>query len=322
MSKEETSFLPAYLVVGEDQLKSETVLKKLRDRLEQQGNLDFNAQTYECTRELVSRELLDALNTPPLGAPFRLVVIKDVDKAHKDLSEGLIDYLKNPLATTVLALTATKITAQSRLYKAVQAGGSKAIISASARKRNEIPVFVKDLASSYGLSLEGNVAARIIELVGSSTVALNTEIKKLASYMASQKRSKVSIKDLDFVIARSSEPTIWNFVDAFTEKDLCKCLELLRLITSESPIRLLYQCVSKLREIIQYKALSARGGVNLEKALGKADWQVKQLAKAAARFEAEEARDLLELAARLDARMKSGEDPRWALEEFLIASCS
>ena len=38
----EVNLLPAYLINGEDQLKRETVLKRLRYRLQAIGDLEFN----------------------------------------------------------------------------------------------------------------------------------------------------------------------------------------------------------------------------------------------------------------------------------------
>ena len=43
----EVNLLPAYLINGEDQLKRETVLKRLRSRLEAMGDLDFNCDTFD-----------------------------------------------------------------------------------------------------------------------------------------------------------------------------------------------------------------------------------------------------------------------------------
>ena len=41
--------IPAYLIVGEDALKRSTVLRRLRERLAQYGDLSFNSDTFDGT---------------------------------------------------------------------------------------------------------------------------------------------------------------------------------------------------------------------------------------------------------------------------------
>lgn len=321
MAQQDTKLLSAYLVVGDDKLKLETILGKLMARLEREGDLDFNSQILDGNKEIDRVELLDSLNTPPLAAPFRLVVIKEVDKAKKDLTEALISYLEKPLSSTIVVMTATKLTQQSRLYKAVRALDPNAVIDAAGRKRSEMPTMVRQLAQGYRINLSHDAAAKVVDLVGTSTVALNTEIKKLAGYVVALGRSDAGMDDVLTVIARSNQPSAWDFVDAYAERNLVSSLEILNLISRESPVSLLYLCVTRLRELLQYKSLAARKEGSIAKALGKPEWQVRKLQGIAERFEARELRELLTLSARIDARMKSGEDPKRALEELVLATC-
>jgi len=321
MAEKKTELLPAYLVVGSDELKAQAVIKRLWNRLEKLGNIDFNSQILEGSGDIDCQSLVDSLNTPPLAAPYRVVVIKDIDKAGKTILDAAADYLASPLSSTILVMTATKLTQQSRLYKAAKAIDNKAIIDASEQKRSELPAMIRKLAGSYqiGLSYEG--ATKIAELVGNSTVALNSEVKKLASYVLALGRSDANLDDVIMVIARSNQPSPWDFVDAFSRRELAQSLEILRSLPRETPVGLLYLCVVRLRELLYYKSLVALGNRNLAKALGKPDWQVRRLETLAAKFESAELRDMLARSARADARMKSGESAQLVLEEFLLATC-
>ena len=46
-SKKESPLLAAYLVVGEDALKRNRVMARLRKRLESMGDLAFNSDTFD-----------------------------------------------------------------------------------------------------------------------------------------------------------------------------------------------------------------------------------------------------------------------------------
>ena len=321
MAQKENALLAAYLVVGTDELKAQTVVKRIWARLEELGNVDFNSQILDATKEIQAKELLDSLNTPPLGAPFRLVVIKEIEKAGKQVSEAIIEYLASPMPSTVLVMTALKLTQQSRLYKAVKSLDPKAIIDAADRKKSELPSMIRQLAKSYQVNLSHEGAAKLASLVGGSTVALNTEVKKLASYVTAMGKNDASTEDVVAVIARTNQPSVWDFVDAFSSRDLALSFETLKLLPKESPVSLLYLCVTRLRELLQYKSLVNRRDGKVAKAMGKQDWQLKRIQALAERFEEEELRELLARAARADARMKSGENSRLVLEELVLITC-
>lgn len=321
MAEKETPLLAAYLVIGSDELKTKTVIDRLWVRFGNYGNIDFNTQIVEGSKEIDPITLLDSLNTPPLASPYRLMLIKDVEKVGKTIMDALVSYCKSPMPSTVLAMTAQKLTSQSRLYKAVSAIDKKAVIDASERKRSEVPAMVRQLASNYRINLSYDAAVKMSELVGNSTIALNTEVKKLASYVLALGRSDASLDDVLTVVARSNLPSVWDFVDAFSKRELVESLDLLRLLTKESPVSLLYLCVTRIREMLHYKSLAARREGNLAKALGKPDWQLRRLESLARRYEDQELRDLLVRASRADARMKSGEDAKIVLEEFILTTC-
>ncbi|MCL2530402.1 MAG: DNA polymerase III subunit delta, partial [Coriobacteriia bacterium] len=209
----------------------------------------------------------------------------------------------------------------SRLYKAVVAIDSKAVIDASEKKKSELPAMIRQLAGNYRISLSYDGAAKIADLVGGSTVALNSEVKKLASYVLALGKNEANLEDVVAVVSRSQQPSSWDFVDAFSRRDLAKSLNTLNALQSETPVSLLYLCVIRLRELLHFKSLVTLGDRDIAKALNKPDWQIRRLEPLAAKYESSELRDLLAKAAHADMRMKSGEDAKMVLQELILASC-
>ena len=66
--KQEAPLLPVYLIVGEDALKRDTVMKRLRARLAALGDLSFNADEFNGETAL-GGDVVAACNTVPLPAP-------------------------------------------------------------------------------------------------------------------------------------------------------------------------------------------------------------------------------------------------------------
>ncbi|MDR3136233.1 MAG: DNA polymerase III subunit delta [Coriobacteriales bacterium] len=318
MPNSEHGLLPVYLFCGDDQLKMSALSKRLLQRLEKDGDTTFDSQVFEGSQPLSKGQLLDALNTPPLASPFRLITVRDVDKVGSVLTDSIIDYLQRPLATTVLVLTATKMTATSRLYKALCAISPKAVLDSTSKKRSELPQMVRRLAGDYGLTVEPDANLALVDLIGNSSVALNTELRKLASYAKALGKSSVGASDVHAVVARAHQYSAWDFVDAFAGRDLQRCIALMDMMPDQSPLGIVAFCIVRIRELMQVKALQARRGVSLEKALRRPQWQIKRLLESSANFSVAHLRQILAKAASIDMQMKSGADAQQALLEFLI----
>ena len=63
MNKEQNnSLLPVYLIAGEDELKRETVLKRLHERLAKMGDLSFNSESFSGTTCLAEDVILSLIH--------------------------------------------------------------------------------------------------------------------------------------------------------------------------------------------------------------------------------------------------------------------
>ena len=177
--KQEAPLLPVYLIVGEDALKRDTVMKRLRARLSALGDLSFNADEFNGETAL-GGDVVAACNTVPFASPVRLVEVRAADKLKKADAEALVSYLSSPSGSTVLALVAEKLAKNTRLYKAVAAHGKTAVIDCAPLKRNELPKTVRAMAAGHGVTLTEGAARALVDLVGENTVHLDSELKKIA----------------------------------------------------------------------------------------------------------------------------------------------
>lgn len=312
-----TDFLPAYLAVGEDALKREAVITRLKGRLSKLGDMAFNSDEFD-GETAEGGDIVSACNTMPFASPVRLVYVRNVDKLKKTDAEALIAYLKAPSASTVLACEAEKLAKNTRLYKALAAVGSKAVIDCAPPKSWELPKRVRAMACTYGITLSEGAAAALVELVGENTVHLDNELKKIA--VAQGAGSGVGEREIRSLVARTSEVKPWDFTAAFAERNLGKCLSLMGNMESTSPHVLIALCTTRLRELMAAQSMARRGNPRgLAKALGLPDWRVKNHGAWARNFTSSELRHALAAARNAEQAMKSGADPdetfyRWLVE--------
>ena len=312
-----TDLLPAYLAVGEDALKREAVIARLKARLGTMGDMAFNSDEFD-GESAEGAAIAAACNTMPFASPVRLVYVRNVDKLKKADAEELVNYLKAPSATTVLACEAEKLARNTRLYKALAAAGPKAVIDCAPPKSWELPKRVRAMACTHGITLSEGAASALVELVGENTVHLDNELKKIA--LAHGTGEGVGEREVRALVARTSEVKPWDFTAAFAERNLGKCLALRSKMESTSPHVLIALCTTRLRELMAAQSMARRGNPRgLAKALGAPDWRVKNHVNWARGFTAAELRRAIISSRDTERAMKSGADPRSAFLDWVLA---
>lgn len=315
-NKQEAVLLPVYLIVGEDALKRDAVMKRLRARLSQLGDLAFNSDEFN-GEIVLGTDIVAACNTMPFASSVRLVEVHAADKLKKVDSEALISYLSSPSTSTVLALVAEKLAKNTRLYKAVAAYGKSAIIDCAPLKRSELPKMVRAMAVTHGVTLTERAAHTLVDLVGENTVHLDSELKKIA--LAHSGSAVVNENEVMDLVAPTAEVKPWEFVDAFAARNTRKCLLLLRRMESVSPHALLAMCMTRLRELVCAHALIDRGNLNgIAGALKMPDWRCKNHALWARGFTSAELRHAIIAARDAERAMKSGTNPETAFLDWVL----
>lgn len=334
-SKPAAKLLPAYLIVGEDRLKSDEVLARLVARVQTMGDLELNSETFDCRQEASGQAIVEAANTLPFLSDVRLIVVKEPERLAKADSEQLVAYLKDPNPTTVMALVATKLAKNTRLYKAAAQVGPHAVIDCSPRKARDLPSLVEGMARSHGAAMGSSAAAALVDRVGTSTVLLDAEVAKLASVARSRGDGSISADDVERLVKRIAEVKPWDLTRALAERDVSRCLTLTSRMRDAprggrelSWTGLLAMCVTRIRELICAKSLDRRGDAGaladeVRKFNPRAQaWQLRDHRRWASRWETRDLRRALTSAADAEQRMKSGADQQAAFERWLIAACA
>lgn len=319
--KRDTGLLPAYLVVGDDALKREAVVKRMHARLEKLGDLSFNSDSFDGAHS-DGIDIVSACNTVPFASEKRLVQVTGADKLKKAASEAVVDYLADPSDATVLLLLAEKLAKNTRLYKAVAALGASAVIDCARPKSYKMQAHVRAMAPTHGITITDGAAAKLIALVGTDTVRLDNELRKLAS--AHRGSDAVDESEVAALVADASTVKPWEFADAFAAHDAARCLRYLPKVEDSSPIALLAQCTSRIRELICARAQLAAGGstASIAEALGVPEWKVKNHATWARRFTDAQLRAALASSLETERKMKSGTPEDAALIDWIVSTLS
>ena len=302
-NKTTPQLLPVYLIAGEDELKQETVLKRLRARIGEVGDLSLDYDNFQA-EQATGENIVAACNTLPLLGALRLVEVHNTEKLKKNDIDALVAYLSAPNPSTVLALCAEKMAKNSRIYKAVLQINPTAYIDCAPIARKNLNRAVLGMAQSHGVVFTEAAAATLIDLVGTNTVALDGNVQKIA--LGHRGSDPVNENEVLALVSRVAEIKPWEFVDAFAGRNITRALTLLRRMEHTSSYALLSMCVTRIRELLTVKALERRGTVStLPKVLGLPDWRVSNHKRWAAQFSSRELIDALCNSREAEKLMKS-----------------
>ena len=314
-----TQLLPAYLVVGSDELKAKNVVARLKRRLEP-GFEAFNLDERAAASDMEPLDLVASLNTLPFGSGFRLVLVTGAEHLPKEVSEALITYLKDPNPNAVLCLVAEKLPKTARLYKAVAKVGDKSVIECAPAKPWDLPKRIAQMAQQRGMRIEDRAATELVSRVGESTTMLDRQVGTLCELCRGA--GVITLADVERHVTRTAEVKPWVFLDAVSARDGRRALELYGLMQNPSEIALVAMLVGRLRELVCVQSLAQRGqAASVASTLGKQAWQIKNHARWAARFGKGELARALMACARCDKALKTGEDPQIAFTRLVVEVC-
>ena len=324
MSEERKPLLHAYLVTGDDELKRKDMLKAMESRIAEMGELELNMNTFVVS-ELDSVDgLASALYTPPFASEKRLVVIKGIENAKKPLTDILVDYLIKPCDSTVLFVEGGELPKSSLVIRAFTRYNAASIIECKSKNsRTGLGETVCKLAMKYGSHMGLYEAEKLIDMIGTSTVALDTEVKKLAEYAIAQGENYISSDAIDEMVVRTEEPKPWDVADAMSARDAKKVSEYLARMPEDSYFQIMSTCANRIRELLMTKSNDdcSTCGKTTGMVLGGPDWKYRNHSRWAAGFEFDELIGAFGSAADAEKAMKSGGDPLQALQTWLLGIC-
>jgi DNA polymerase III subunit delta len=310
-----------YLIYGTEDLRLQQALARLKKRVGDAADLDFNFDTFE-GESAKADDIVAACNTLPFLSERRLVVVKHVDKMNAEGWNALAAYCADPSPSTVLVLVAVKLAKNTRLYKAVDKLGG--VAEYAAPRKSEYPREVQRIFADRGKSISLDGAELLVAAVGFDLRRLSVEADKTVSFVGARK--DVTRADIEQVASTAATTTVFEFTDALANRDCRNALRLLNdlLGDGESVYGLHALSLRTLRDLIAARTVIERGSGSLgevAKAVGRPDWQVKNLPRQARGFTSQELVDALRAAAESEAQMKTSRDPRLAFERWIVKVC-
>ena len=216
----ERSFARVYYVCGEDDFLKDDAVRQLIAAVVDPATRDFNLEVRRGA-EVDGGTLASLLDTPPMMAERRMVVVRDVAALKKDARSALDQYLTRPAPETVLVLIASG--AEGKVDKKLEQAATIAV-GFDSLTDDRVPKWIEHQVAELGATIDARAVTLLHEAVGNDLPALMSELDKLASYAAGEPIDEGAVAAI--VGIRNGE-TVGDLLDAVLERDAGRALSLL-----------------------------------------------------------------------------------------------
>lgn len=211
---------PLYFLFGEEAYLLNQCVDRFKYAVLTEGAIDFNYSLFYASDADISN-VRDAVETLPMMAPKRLVILKEAQELTDREWTELDTLITTPVDSTVFVILASRVDKRKKQIRLILETAD--CVEFKKPYDNQIPGWVKYIAGTLGLDIAEDAIFLLAKLVGSHLTEIESELRKLADFMDDKKRIEVS--DVAQVVSRSKEESVFDFTRAIGESDRVRALE-------------------------------------------------------------------------------------------------
>jgi len=312
-------FKRIYLLTGEEVYLRNQYRKRLRNALLDPEDT-MNAAVFE-GKGINPREVIDLAETMPFFAERRVILISDSGFA-KNACPELADYVPEIPESTCIILNEAEVDKRGRLYKAIKNAGR--VVEFKRQDEKTLARWVLGTLKKEGKNITEETMHAFLGRTGSDMENIEQELQKLLSYTLG--RDVITTADVEAICTEQTENRIFDMVQAITEKDQKKALDLYADLLSmkEPPMRILFLITRQFHQLLLLKSLSGQGldRSELAKKAGIPPFALGKYQAQCRKFTADKLRQAVEDCVDTEERVKTGQMGDQISVELLIVKYS
>ncbi len=305
----EKKFKPVYFLQGGEPYYIDLISNYMIEHVLEEEQRDFN-QNVVYGQDVDVRKVIDLARSFPMGAPNRLVVVKEAQKMPS--VDDLSLYLQKPMPSSIIVFCfkGKKLDARKKITKDLEK--EKALFTFEKLYDNQVPDFVESYLKERGMSVEPKAKLMIAEHLGNDLQKVANEIDKLLVSKPADCKS-ISCDLVERNIGISKDFNAFELVNALFARNVQRCnLISLQMAKSKSfsIIPTITTIFSSFSNLMVYHYMPNIPGTNYKNDKDVAaelkinPFFVKQYASAAMNFKPKKTMEIISLLRTYDAMAK------------------
>ena len=224
------NFSPIYLLMGEEEFYIDNITNLFVENVLTEQEKQFNLNILY-GKETSVGQIISICKKYPLNSQYQIVLIKEAQDLSRSF-DGLIDYFKNPLDSTILVINYKykSIDKRKSFFKALQKNAK--IFESKKLYDNQVQNWINETTTRAGFSIDKKSVVLINEHLGNSLSKIYNELDKL--FEIKKKEKSIELSDIEKYIGISKEFNNFELRKALGEKKYNKAFQIVQYF-SENP---------------------------------------------------------------------------------------
>ena len=297
-------YSPVYFLMGEETYYIDLISDLLENKVLSEEEKSFN-QTILYGKDTTAEEIISVCKRFPMMSKFQLAIIKEAQDLSSKI-DGLINYLLNPMHSTVLVINYKYKTLDKRkkIYKAIQKFGL--ILNSKKPYENQVSTWIlnKLKEDNYTIDLKAN--QMLVEFLGGDLKMINNQLNKLK--LLKPENNYIDPKLIEKNIGISKDFNIFELRNAIGSGNLSKALVIGNYFSSNIkayPTQLVLSSLfNYFIQIFQFHSLNNKSDINVASTLGINKFFAKDYHKAAKIYPMKKISSIITLIKNIDLKSK------------------
>ncbi len=202
------NFQPIYLFFGEEPYLIKESFNYLKACSLNGIAADFNFESYLCGQVSIM-QVRDEIETLPLFAARRVIHLREIQELKDKDWDVLSPILVQPVETTVLILTGSKIDKRKKIFKTLF--DQSCYVEFKKPYDSQIPQWIRHICKAHQLTILDDALQLFHRLVGSQLSEIEIEIVKLGLFLGDRKQ--ITLADVAASVSKRKEENIFEFAE-------------------------------------------------------------------------------------------------------------
>ncbi len=283
---------PCYLVSGDDYYLFEKALSMIK-KASGLENPDFNLINFDDDNFSI-KSLLDGCEVMPLGSERRVIVVKNLTKVSESDKKALLEYLKNPVDSTVVILL-DFFDKFSSLKPNVE------FVDAKRMDTRLVSGIIVSEVTKRGKQISGEAVETLIDFCDSYLTRIMNELDKLCYF---DLQEPLITKNLvEKLVKKENDFVVFELTEALGRRDADKSLKLLSSLVKDAGT--LSLITNHFRRLF-FISISDLDNAHLAPLLGVKEFAVSKQRSQVKNFSKMQLKKIYALLEEIDYKIKSG----------------
>jgi DNA polymerase-3 subunit delta len=286
---QQKKYKPVYLLHGDEPYYIDLIGNYVEHQLLPDAEKGFN-QTVLYGKDTDIMTVLGAAKRYPMMADYQVVIVKEAqdmkwgsDDTDKKNINPLLNYLENPLASTILVFCYKygKFDKRKKTYKAIEKNGL--IFESAPLYDSKVPGWIEGFIAEKGYKINQQASLMLAEYLGNDLPKIANELEKLMLNVAAGQ--EITLKHIHDNIGISKEYNVFELQAALGKRDAFKANQIINYFEANPKANPIVLVLGNLNtffsKVLTYHYVQDKSQQNLARQLGVNPYFVKDYEQAA-----------------------------------------